>query len=162
MLIRGDKTAITLGNQDEIEFILKHTLTDIQKECVICCNDFNDGERLSCYHCKNAICLTCAQTLFDTTPFWCGYCGHHYLFPQIAKAKDIDTNTETLDDYLVYLIRHEKHHVLNGAGQLHKTCWISLAPNVLARLDFYGAIVVDTFDEELLPCITTIKPKLNK
>jgi hypothetical protein len=166
ILTRGDKTAITIGEQDEIDFILKHTLTDVETECVLCCNDIDINatvyhERIRCYHCRNSICVTCAQTLFDTTLFWCPFCGHHYIFPQIAKPTDIDIDTETLDDYLTYIIRHEKHHIVNDEGQLYKTFWISLAPNVLVKFALYGATVVDTFDEEFLPCITNVKAKLN-
>jgi hypothetical protein len=151
ILIRGKSTALAVGDPKEIEFILKQSLGDMQNECAICCNDLKlDDNAVHCYHCRNKMCLKCAQTLFDTTLYWCPFCCHHLLLPQIAKPRDVDDAMEELDEYLAYIIQHEKHNICDKTGRIHVTHWIGVSVETLTKFKFYGATIVDTFQTEYI------------
>ena len=150
IIIRGEATAISMNVHEELEFILKQVLSQQrQSECRICYNEIN-GERVTCYHCKNEICFTCAQQLFDTTVYWCGFCGHHYLYPQLGKPSNIEQDVTELEFQIRRMTQQCRSYITDSDGKLiQHTKLIGLPLETCARFYQLGATIAD-FDEEYL------------
>ena len=117
IIIRGEATSISSDDNDELEFILKQVFDKLQPDCHICYNQI-EKERITCYHCKNEICLTCAQELFETTAYWCPFCGHHYIYPQLGKPSNIEQDMTELEFHLKRMIQQCKSYITDRDGKL--------------------------------------------
>jgi len=149
IIIRGEGSAISMNVHDELEFILKHVCGQKHTECNICCNEFQ-GECVNCYHCKNDICFTCAQQLFDTTAYWCPFCGYHYLYPQLGKPSDIEQDASELEFQIRRMMQQCKSHITDNTGKLKQhTMLIGLPFETCAKFHQWGAKIAD-FDEDYL------------
>ena len=115
-----------------------------------------DGERVVCYHCKNASCSTCAKQLFDTTPYWCGFCGHHYLYPQLGKPSDIEQAVTELECPIKRMTQQCISFITDSDGKLiTRTSLIGLPLETCARFYQLGASIAD-FDEDYLQNISNV------
>ena len=155
IIMRGEAIAISRNVHEELEFILKQVLKQRQSECRICYNEIN-GERVTCYHCKNEICFTCAQQLFDTTAYWCGFCGHHYLYPNLGKPSDIDQDVTELEFHIRRMTQQCISYITDSEGKLiQHTSLIGLPLETCARFHQLGATIAD-FDEDYLQNISNV------
>jgi hypothetical protein len=151
IIISGEKVSISTNNREELRFILKQVFKDYECECVICYREIKDAERQSCYHCRNPICMNCAQTLFDTTAYWCVICGRHYLFPELGKPKDINIDLEVLDVNIKRVIQKYKPRLTDEQGNLHPmTQYTELVPELKEVFKDLGATINDDFDGHYL------------
>ena len=144
ILLRGEKQAISMNWLEELEHIVKHVLSPMQDNlgCSICYNQIaTDDDSTQCYHCKNIMCLGCAQQLFDTTPYWCPYCCNHLVFPEISKP--IGECSAELDYCLQMMMAHV---VPNGKVQ-PQTYVASLPACNIDKLCSLGASRNHSFEE---------------
>ena len=147
--------AISKDDHDELDFILKHVLASRQPECHICYNEI-EPEGVVCYHCKNEICLNCAQQLFDTTAYWCAFCGHHYIYPNLGKPSNIQQDVTELEFNIRRMIQQCKSYITDSDGKLKsQTTLIGLPMETCVRFHQLGATIAD-FDEGYLHNIDNI------
>ena len=149
IIMRSKAISISMDDPDELDFILKQVLNKKQTECHICYDEMI-GECVRCYHCKSDICFTCAQKLFDTTAYWCGFCGHHYLFQNLGKPRDIEQDVTELEFHIRQLIQQCKQHITDSHGKLlPHTIYIGLPVETCGMFHGMGATIAD-FDEDYL------------
>ena len=150
ILLRGNNQAISVNWLKELQHIVKHILYMHDKlECNICYICYNalgddDSNSTQCYHCKNIMCLGCAQQLFDTTPYWCPYCCNHLVFPEISKPSG-ECSAEL--DYCLQIMM--AHAIPNGKVQ-PRVYIASLPVCNIKRLCSLGASRNHNFEEMFL------------
>ena len=113
-------------------------------------------ERVACYHCKSEICLTCAQQLFETTVYWCGFCGHHCLFPDLGEPSNIDHDITELEFHIRRMMQQFKPQITNSHGKLLSTAYIGLSFEICAELYGMGATITD-FNKNYLDRLSNVK-----
>ena len=146
--MRGGNVALSRDDDDELNFTLKQVCDKRQSERHICYNDMKNSKRISCYHCRNEICLTCAPKLYDTTPYWCPFCGHHYIYPQLGKPGDIERDTTDLDFHIQHMMLQRKSYITDSNGKLKPhTLSMGLPIETCAVFHHLGATIAE-FDED--------------
>ena len=147
-IIRRRNVAISRDDDDDLAFILKQICDKRQSECSICYNDMVKNKRINCYHCRNDICLNCAQQIFDTTAYWCPFCSHHYIYPQLAKPGNIELDTTYLDFHIKRMMIQCKSYITDNHGKLKPlTLLMGLPAETCAAFYQLGARIAE-FDED--------------
>ena len=108
------------------------------------------GQRIDCYHCKNEVCLTCAQQLFDTTPDLCPSCGRHYLYPQLGKPGDIERDTAELEFHIQRMIQQCKSYITDSNGKLKQHTLLMGLPIEMRTMFRHLSATIAEFDEDYM------------